>query len=127
MSNEEQMEHEFIDLVDVLCAKHGFPPTQCPSDINPGWASILDRMLKQLRVIEYSGEIAQVKEKLGTLRVYLSEMNKQADKIVAIAEAESETTCQDCGDPGQLRAGGWLRTLCDPCQEKWRLQRGYAS
>lgn len=125
--NEEQTEHEFIDLVDVLCNKHGFPPTQCASDLPPGWARILDTMLKDLRVIQYQGEIAQVKEKLGTLRVYLSEMNKQADKIVAIAEAESETTCQDCGDPGQLRAGGWLRTLCDKHQEEWRQQRGYAS
>ena len=37
--------------------------------------------------------------------------------IINEGEAKSEVTCEQCGKPGILRAGGWIRTLCDEHSE----------
>jgi hypothetical protein len=34
-----------------------------------------------------------------------------------MAESMSSVTCEDCGIPGKVRGGGWIRTLCDTCAE----------
>lgn len=39
-------------------------------------------------------------------------------RIVADAERESESVCEDCGEPGRLREGGYVLTLCDACEAK---------
>jgi hypothetical protein len=30
----------------------------------------------------------------------------------------SYTICEECGAPGKLRGGGWMRTLCDKHEEE---------
>ena len=35
--------------------------------------------------------------------------------LIEEAETKSATICEDCGKPGKLRSGGWIRTLCDEC------------
>ena len=64
--------------------------------------------------------VLQVKEKFGGLRIYLSLSSTEADAIITAAEAEASETCEECGskEDVKLRGGGWLRTLCDPCEEK---------
>jgi hypothetical protein len=37
------------------------------------------------------------------------------DGFIADAAALARTTCEQCGNPGRLRTGGWLRLLCDSC------------
>lgn len=56
--------------------------------------------------------VAQVKEKYGTLRFYYDGGDEYIRGMVTIAESMSAVTCEDCGAPGELRSGGWLRTLC---------------
>jgi uncharacterized Zn finger protein (UPF0148 family) len=34
-----------------------------------------------------------------------------------MAVSMSAITCEECGNPGRSRDGGWIRTLCDNCQE----------
>ena len=65
---------------------------------------------------------AQVKEKFGGLRFYIYGGNDRIDGAIRMAEAMSFKTCEGCGAPGHKQPGGWIRTLCDPCQEK-RLTR----
>jgi len=55
----------------------------------------------------------QVKEKFGTLRFYYDGGDEYIHGLVAMAESMSAVTCEVCGTPGQVRGGGWLRTLCD--------------
>ncbi len=57
--------------------------------------------------------VNQVKEKFGTLRFYYSGGDAYIDGLVAMAESMSEVTCEECGAPGRVRRGGWLRCLCD--------------
>lgn len=89
----------------------------------------------------------QIKEKFGALRFYRShrlildihapsrvgsyidnnsstayshESIDAIDAAIREAEKRSLTICEICGDPGRLRGGNWIRTLCD-AHERDRL------
>ena len=63
--------------------------------------------------------IAQIKEKFGGLRYYADgDIDEQMDGMIDFAESLSYTICEDCGAPGKLRSGGWMRTLCDKHEEE---------
>lgn len=55
----------------------------------------------------------QVKEKFGTLRFYYNGGDDYIDGAVMLAELLSGKICDKCGNPGKLRDGGWVRTLCN--------------
>lgn len=61
---------------------------------------------------------AQVKEKFGGLRFYMTSTNDEISSLVAEAEALSQKTCEFCGEEGSLRKSGWWHTLCDACNSK---------
>lgn len=82
-----------------------------------GWRNLIKAPL--LRILELDGEILQVKEKFGTLRLYYrlpdtvpEEVKKEVREMVNRAEHESSVTCEVCGKPGELNMGGWVQTLC---------------
>ena len=62
----------------------------------------------------------QVKEKFGTLRFYYTGGDDVIDGMVRMAESMSSVTCETCGNPGQQRGGGWIRTLCDYHEELYQ-------
>ena len=68
----------------------------------------------------------QVKEKLGTLRFHLRGASIEQGHWVQFAEIVSSRCCETCGAPGELRRGGWLRTLCDQHQKEFASQAGKA-
>jgi hypothetical protein len=60
----------------------------------------------------------QVKEKFGGLRFYYEGGNEQIYGMVRMAESWAANTCEECGNPGSTRGGGWIRTLCDKHEEE---------
>lgn len=66
---------------------------------------------------------SQVKEKFGVLRFYMTGYNDEIEQAIEQAKELSATTCEKCGNPGQLRDTGWLFTLCDECFEKRQQER----
>lgn len=56
---------------------------------------------------------AQVKEKFGSLRFYLDGGSDEMYSLIQLAEELSEFICEECGEPGSPRKGGWIKTLCD--------------
>ena len=72
--------------------------------------------------------VAQVKEKFGGLRYYVDGGTEKIDQLIREAEKKCMTTCEKCGQPGKLRSGSWLLTLCDLCDEKrrrfWAIRYG---
>ena len=81
-------------------------------------------------------EFSQVKEKMGTLRVYfdiIQDKYTDIDKahydeiyqtfrneingMIALAEYISSVTCEGCGADGQLSVTplGWYKTVCEKC------------
>ena len=84
----------------------------------------------------------RIREKLGTMRVYYqfegqpqivrvvekpgavitirrrpeeTDFQREIADIVQRWEEKSADVCEQCGQPGTLRKGGWLKTLCDRC------------
>jgi hypothetical protein len=55
----------------------------------------------------------QVKEKFGTLRFYYTGGDDEISGMVRMAESMSGVTCEECGNPGERRGGGWIYTACD--------------
>jgi hypothetical protein len=58
-------------------------------------------------------EIQQIKEKFGGLRFYYSGGDERISGMEVMAEAWADRSCETCGDLGERRSGGWIRTLCD--------------
>jgi hypothetical protein len=85
-------------------------------ECNNGWDGIIEEMCAKAYPLlpdEDEESIIVVKEKYGTLRIQGGCFPDAIFKIFDEAEKKSQITCEVCGDPGVLRGGGWLRTLCD--------------
>lgn len=84
-----------------------------------GWSAIIDRLHRELLVLDREYELLQVKEKLGTLRFYAEfrpEVRQVCQALIDSAETESALTCERCGAPGRLRTQRrWQLTLCNRC------------
>jgi len=65
----------------------------------------------------------QVKEKFGTLRFYYTGGDDFISGMVSLAESMTAVTCENCGNPGSCRGGGWIHTYCEPCEEARELAR----
>jgi len=76
-----------------------------------GWGALIQPLLEECKAKGVA--VAQVKEKFGTLRFYVHGGDADLHYRIQIAEEKSATTCERCGQPGVLRSGGWLKTLCD--------------
>lgn len=89
----------------------------------PGWYNLIytltnyiDRRLEHLNKDGGNRKvvIAQIKEKFGGLRYYADgDLDENMYGAIDFAESLSYTICEECGEPGKLRTGGWIRTLCD--------------
>ncbi len=113
---------------------HGEAP-QCSSHVSPGWREIVWEAFRQIDDLLSEGQAArlrvdQIKEKFGSLRIYLSGMARSGavqlvehaththlgpsdqgeeigDRVQAIINAAAEKcaqTCDMCGQPGSIRA-----------------------
>jgi hypothetical protein len=40
-----------------------------------------------------------------------------------MAESMTEVTCEECGNTGERRGGGWIHTYCTPCEEAREVAR----
>ena len=87
-----------------------------------GWFGILRGLCEDLEplVVKFeqtSGsqfEVLQVKEKIGGL----NDANDAIRQRIEAAEQESFHTCEVCGQPGETREGGWIKTLRDEHSRK---------
>jgi hypothetical protein len=84
--------------------------------VGPGWSGILDRLYDKLPKKLY---VMQVKEKYGSLRFYVGSASNRTFDLISKAEKESETTCEMCEKPGEIKQiRGWYSCRCPECEEK---------
>jgi len=76
-----------------------------------GWESLYAPLIARCKA-EGVG-VLQIKEKFGGLRFYVMDGSEELHAAIKEAEAKSLTICEQCGSPGELRKGGWRKTLCD--------------
>ena len=93
---------------------------------NSGWMGltlpILDEIkhYNQGKEIEDQVHILQIKEKFGSLRIYLDNAPEYIRDMVRKAEKNSYLICENCGSPINVttKGPGWIRTLCKECRDK---------
>lgn len=106
-----------------------YPRSGC--DIRPGWENLIDNLcavledaIKQLpEELREHVHVAQIKEKYGTLRFYMTQETPYISGAIAVAELLSEDMCETCGEKGKRRQGGWILTLCDKHHEENQKRR----
>jgi hypothetical protein len=103
--------------------------------VSEGWWNILDVLMSQIQHhIDWSVKnhqwdlendkkdirpvcpqvtVTQIIEKFGGLRFYYDGGDEYISGLVSMAESWAEHTCETCGNKGERRSGGWIRTLCD--------------
>lgn len=86
------------------------------NEVGVGWHPLVVPLI--LRCQTEGVEILQIKEKFGTLRFYVGGCSIALQDEIDAAEKLSGHLCEDCGAPGHLRDGSWLRTLCDAHAKK---------
>lgn len=89
--------------------------------VGRGWWHLLNLLHAGLMKIDPGYSVVQVKEKLGTLRIYLDGISQASQDLVFACETESGKICETCGDPGKLYSNGWRRTLCEKHEEERSL------
>jgi hypothetical protein len=91
-------------------------------DVGPGWREIVLELAAKIDAKWDHVHALQIKEKFGGLRVYwcidgelydVDECSIAVSALVKEAEKKAWKTCEACGKPGELRRGGWMKTLCD--------------
>ena len=97
-------------------------------ECNDGWYNIIDVLCGEIqRYIDFKEKqddpveqvvASQVKEKFGGLRFYIEGGDSVTFSLIDFAESMSLRTCEVCGNVGERRGKGWIRTLCDAHDEE---------
>ena len=97
---------------EAMPTEYHIPREEAKLCVGAGWHKLIDRVYDDLPdgVI-----VVQVKEKLGGLRVYVEHAVLDFFDLLGDIEIESLQTCEKCGEAGEPREGGWIRTRCNSC------------
>ena len=94
--------------------------------IGDGWLTLLDNLFNIIITHKHDLDVAdakqiyinQVKEKFGSIRVYLNKSTDYINGAISLAELMSSHICEFCGSPGKTQKGNWVKTLCESCNTK---------
>lgn len=95
-------------------------------DCGEGWFEILENLflnieaysrhlLEQGRSIDKLPSAAQVKEKWGTLCVYIDNTDEHIETLIQTASGRSCVTCEICGNAGKIIIESYYRVRCESC------------
>jgi hypothetical protein len=106
----------FHPPVDAPEATQGYPTC------GDGWRDLLERLSTRIEAAIAEGgdwlRILEIQERYGTLRFswrgeLSDESRRKIEEAIALAEARSACTCEECGEAGRLhRHGGMWTTRC---------------
>lgn len=124
MYTEEQYE-EFTNMIETQFPLMFVKPYGGVA-VNTGWWPIIESLCINIqshidwwnlnrkdRPVVAQVVIEQIKEKFGGLRFYYQGGDDTIAGMVRMAESWADATCEQCGKPGVIRNGNWIRTLCD--------------
>jgi hypothetical protein len=129
MRRQQVLETHIQKLVDAFPVLFNGGQPRCWCHYGEGWNGLLYALCTKLAETIRPGEItvAQIKEKLGTLRFYVDFNQRESEdylerwhlisNLIAETERQSAITCETCGKEAVPRSGGWIQTLCDEHSE----------
>jgi len=90
-------------------------------ECNNGWLGILAKLARKFKYADEPVQVYQIKEKFGTLTIYTDSYTPQMQEWLTAATKASESTCENCGNPGALGVRNyWWSVRCDTCKpEGW--------
>jgi len=97
-----------------------------------GWYRLTLPVIEEVRLYNNCNpdnqiRIEQIKEKFGSLRIYISGGPDYIEAMIAKAEYESKHTCEICGARGKTeRINDWYWTLCEE-HKKAKQEANYDS
>lgn len=117
----DQEVNEFLESIGGL--KSAYYPDRILKhrmfECGPGWNKLICDLIQNLIDIGWNKEIAQIKEKFGTLRFYPGGYTTEQWKLIEEAERKSSTICEYCGSKdAKLYTDGWYTTECKNCRNK---------
>ena len=121
MSKEEsKARKEFNDYIKSIGGlESGYftdrPPLYYVGSVGDGWLPLLKELIQDLIGLGWNKQICDIKEKFGGLRFYIAGGSDEIFDRIDKAESDSYKICETCGEPGEVRQGGWIKTLCDNC------------
>ena len=84
--------------------------------IRPGWWPMLKDLLVRMSIAGWDGRLAQVKQKMGYLWVYIDQDRPDLWKMIELAAERSTFTCENCGStPPRNRDGSATTWRCEGC------------
>ena len=121
MENNNYLTNEQMDsfLEEIGGLENGFFPDRPKIQkagffaVGNGWYGIIRELIEKSIAAGWDKQICQVKEKFGGLRFYINSAPDGVHKLIREAENKSLEICEICGNPGQQRNGGWIKTLCE--------------
>lgn len=119
----------WFDIIDLLCnniqhhidnavrqRQYAIEWNEDVNDPNYDWsvkASYIKREEREVPELVEQVVATQIKEKFGTLRFYYDGGDDYIRGLESMAASMTSRICEECGKPGKIREGGWLKTLCD--------------
>lgn len=119
------MNQRFVDILSLVAPSVISPDFGIECDI--GWFPIIYEAVIEIEAenrrttTDMHIKASQIKEKFGTLRFYTDLTSDAAEAAISAAEKASVKICEECGQDGTLREGGWLKTRCDDCDRNHRI------
>lgn len=94
-----------------------------PIEYGNGWYNLIIELITKIEGIYLKNnkditeiEIIQIKEKYGSLRIYITSSISEVHDLIVEYERLAETICDECGNKGSLRQrNDWLQILCEEC------------
>lgn len=86
--------------------------------VGNGWLGLIKELIEEAIKLGWDRQVCQIKEKFGGLRFYINGAPDEVHKLIREAEDKSYEICEVCGEPGEMRHGGWIVTLCDKHNEE---------
>ena len=110
-------------FADLVAKEYADSPTIGAEYIKGRCEEMIKNPLRDVPDLIPQVTLDQVKEKFGTLRFYYSGGDDYISGLVSMAESMTGVTCEECGNPGESRGGGWIHVYCEPCEEARELAR----
>jgi len=124
--NYEYQAYLFKRYADLFPSQRETPsdPMYYGFECSNGWVDLIDTLLGKIASLNPPDDfiIVQVKEKMGTLRVYTENAPKNIQDLCTYYERLSAEVCEYCGEDGKLvQVDHLIKTLCPDCEEIQKL------
>lgn len=98
-------------------------PIQFGLECGVGWFDLIDKasaiIEKEIDALPLKDQdtyyLEQLKEKYGSIRIYMTYETDIMEKAIEEAEKESLVTCEVCGATGSINGGSWYKVRCLNC------------